>query len=239
MTSTTGTTALLAAAVRNNAAWCAAMCRSHGLTGTFDDRAWRSPCRTPLYYPDAVTLRSGAEPDDVLPGIDVSPGCSVKDSYAALDLAPYGFTELFSAHWIHGAADLAAPADPPRRTECVRTADRLRDWQAAWHGGDGAPDVFRPALLDDPDVMVLTFHDADDLAGGAVLYRGAGVIGVSDLFAVEGREAADAWSSAIAAAGEHFPGLPLVGYEHGDDLAPALDSGFAVLSELRVWMHSG
>ena len=238
MTST-GPTALLAAAIRNNAEWCAAVCRSHGITGTFDDRAWRSPRRTPPYYPDAVTLHSGAAPGDVLPGIDASPGCSVKDSHATLDLAPHGFTELFRARWIHRAADPAAPATPPLRTERVRTADRLRAWQDAWHGGDGVPDVFRPALLEDPAVLVLAFHDGKGLAGGAVLNRGAGMVGLSNVFAADGCEAAEVLSSAVAAARSHFPGLPLVGYEHGDGLGPALEGGFTVLGELRVWLRTG
>lgn len=34
------------------------------------------------------------------------------------------------------------------------------------------------------------------------------------------------------AAANHFPGLPLVGYEHGDDLENELASGFA----LRIWL---
>ncbi|MCM2576831.1 hypothetical protein [Streptomyces meridianus] len=234
-----GTSSLLAAAVQNNAEWCDAVCRSHGLPGAFGDRVWRSPRRTPVYYPDSVTLRPDAVPGDVLLGIDASPGCSVKDSYAGLDLTPHGFTELFGAHWIHRAADLPAPGAPALRAERVRTAGGLRAWQDAWHGADGAPDVFRPTLLEDPEAVVIAFLDVDALAGGAVLYRGAGVVGVSNLFAAGGRDVAGAWSSVIAAAAGHFPGLPLVGYEHGDDLAPALDSGFTPIGDLRVWLRTG
>jgi hypothetical protein len=42
-------------------------------------------------------------------------------------------------------------------------------------------------------------------------------------------------SSAVTAAASHFPGLPLVGYEHGDDLALALAGGFTALGPLRIW----
>jgi hypothetical protein len=31
---------------------------------------------------------------------DDGPGCSVKDSFGTLDLARWGFDELFEAHWI-------------------------------------------------------------------------------------------------------------------------------------------
>lgn len=231
------TTALLASAVRNNAEWCAAVSRSHGITGTFDDRAWWSPHRTPTYYPDAVTLRPDALPGGFLPGVDSSSGCSVKDSYGTLDLTPHGFVELFAARWIHRAAGLPVPDAPVLRPERVLTADRLRAWQDAWHGGD-APDVFRPVLLEDPAVAVLAFHDGEDLAGGAVLNRSTGLVGVSSLFAVDGRDVDGIWSAAVATAAAHFPGLPLVGYEHGDDLGPALDGGFTVLGELRVWLRA-
>ncbi|WP_239135543.1 hypothetical protein [Actinoplanes derwentensis] len=36
----------------------------------------------------------------MLDGIDIGPGCSVKDSFADLDLAPRGFEALFDATWI-------------------------------------------------------------------------------------------------------------------------------------------
>ncbi|SEH00565.1 hypothetical protein SAMN05444920_116301 [Nonomuraea solani] len=38
----------LAAAVRDNAAWCDLMCRAHGRPGTFTGRAWTNSARTPL-----------------------------------------------------------------------------------------------------------------------------------------------------------------------------------------------
>ncbi|MFD5494043.1 hypothetical protein ACFWH4_14235, partial [Streptomyces sp. NPDC127091] len=36
------------------------MSRSHGSAGEFGAQAWAAPSRTPLYYPDAVTLVPGA-----------------------------------------------------------------------------------------------------------------------------------------------------------------------------------
>ena len=235
---TTGTTDIRTAAARNNSDWCAAVCRSHGIPTTFGEMAWHSARRTPPYYPDAITLLHDAVPTDFLPEIDTrSPGCSIKDSFAALDLSTDGFVELFAAQWIHRPAGLPVPAAPALRTEQISTAARLRDWQIAWSGGDETLDVFRPALLDDPAVLVFAGYDGKDLAGGFALNGSASVVGLSNLFAVDGGEVAGIWSSALAAAAQHFPGLPVVGYEHGDDLRPALDSGFTVLGPLRVWMH--
>jgi hypothetical protein len=230
---------LLAAAARNNADWCASVCRSHGIPTAVGPRAWCSARRTPPYYPDAVTLHPHAVPSDFLPAIDgTAPGCSVKDSFDAVDLAPYGFAELFTAQWIHRPAGTPTAAAQALRTRQVSTPARLRDWQAAWHGGDAAPDVFRPALLGDPSVRVLAFSGhGEGLRGGAVLNRTAEVVGVSNLFAVDDRDINAVWASAITAAADLFPGLSLVGYEHGDDLAPALATGFATLGPLRVWVR--
>lgn len=44
------------------------------------------------------------------------------------------------------------------------------------------------------------------------------------------------WHSPAVRAGR-FPGFPLVGYEQEDDLQPALDCGFTVIGELRVWLQ--
>lgn len=236
---TSAETALIQiAAARNNADWCASVCRSHDIPNTFGETAWRSAQRTPPYYPDAVTLHPDAVPTDFLSEIDTaSPGCSIKDSFATLEPTSDGFVELFAAHWIHRPAGIPTRATPTLRTERISTATQLHDWQTAWYGRDGTPDIFRPALLDDPSVLVLAFHDGEDLCGGAVLNHSAGLVGLSNLFAVDSSDAAAAWSSAITAAANHFPGLPLVGYEHGDDLRHALASGFTAIGQLRIWLH--
>src|SRR4051812_15652056 len=90
-------------AALNNARWCDAVCRSHGLPTRIDDNAWTCGGRSPMYYPDAVTLRADSRVRDVLTRIDRSPGCSLKDSYASTDLAPLGFDVLFTATWIRFA----------------------------------------------------------------------------------------------------------------------------------------
>ena len=234
----TDTTSLRAIAARNNADWCASVCRSHGIADVFGELAWCSVRRSPLYYPDAVTLHPDAALTDFLPRIDTeSPGCSVKDSFSTLDLSADGFVELFSAQWIHRPAGFAPP-ESTLRTAQVSTAAQLRDWQTGWHGGDATADVFRPALLDDPSVLVLAIHDGHELCGGAVLNRSPGVVGLSNLFAVSDGELAGVWSSAVHAAVDHFPDLPIVGYEQADDLAPALASGFSTLGALRVWLSA-
>ena len=47
---------LVAAAVRNNAAWVDAVARSHGVTTRGDSRTWRADGRMPPFYPNLVTI---------------------------------------------------------------------------------------------------------------------------------------------------------------------------------------
>jgi len=45
------------------------------------------------------------------------------------------------------------------------------------------------------------------------------------------------WPSALQAVAARRPDLPIVGYEHGTDLASARQAGFRALGPLRVWAH--
>ncbi|PPK94278.1 hypothetical protein CLV92_108181 [Kineococcus xinjiangensis] len=222
-----------AQAARNNAAWCDAVCRSHGLQPRLGHRAWTSAVRTPPLHPDAVTLVPGAPAEDVLARLDTgSPGCSVKDSFADLHLAPAGFRMLFEAAWIRrGPGRVGGPAAEP-----VRDAGELLEWVDAWSGGGDEPHPFSPALLHEPGVTVLAVREGGRVVAGGVLNLAAGAIGLSNVFAVEGTPPGAAWSGCTAAAAALQPGTPLVGYEHGDDLATALEHGFEPLGPLRVWL---
>jgi hypothetical protein len=88
-----------AAAALANAKWCSAQ---GGVRGRFTDTFWYAPRRTNEFYPDAVTLHPHAHVDDMLARIDVSPGASIKDSFATLNLTPHGLEVLFDAKWFRG-----------------------------------------------------------------------------------------------------------------------------------------
>jgi hypothetical protein len=243
------------AAARNNAEWCDVVCRTHGMATAFHADAWVTPTRSPPAYPDAVTLHGSAVADDILALIDRSAGCSVKDSFASLDLSGSGFDVLFEAEWIHRPAAAPVPTDR-LRWRVVKTVDELQAWASA-HGG-GA--VFRPALLDDPTVVVLSATDVDGgpatdvdggvasagwadsdrlhrLAAGAIGNRSQTVVGLSNLFTISAAPD-EAWAGAVAALSAVFPGLPLVGYERGEDLAAAHRAGFTSVGGLRVWLNA-
>jgi hypothetical protein len=223
--------ALLRAAARNNADWCEAMCRAHGLRGEFRADAWTSPVRTPPYYPDAVTLSEHADAGELLARVDVrTPGATVKDSFARLELRPHGFAPLFDAEWIARDPQPAGMRPAWRRVRCQA---ELAEWERAWDGGVSG--LFLPPLLEDPSVLVLA---APGFAAGAVLSLGAGVVGVSNLYGGD-QDPDRVWRECLAAVAAYRPGLPVVGYEHGDDLAAAEGVGFTPLGPLRVWLAAG
>jgi len=213
------------------------MSRSHGLFGEFGPQAWVAPARTPLYYPDAVTLVPGADRTALAARIDTAaPGASIKDSFADLDLTEVGFQVLFEAQWIHRPASASAPASD-LVWAVVDDPDTLRAWALAWDDGDGNADLFRPALLDDPATCVLAGQCADGrIVAGAVASRGHQVVGVSNVFALEGGPDA-AWPVILNAVKRLFPALPVVGYEQGDDLTAAVRHGFEPIGPLRIWLH--
>jgi hypothetical protein len=229
-----GSWAAIAAA--NNAEWCDAVCRTHSLQSDVDAHAWTSRTRTPPLYPDAVTLVADPSIPDLLARVDSSPGCSIKDSFALLDLTAYGFRMLFDAHWtVRAPMDLPAIQAGPRWM-VVRDVDAFRAWEDAWRGGDGPVDVLRPELLRIPSVTVLGAQIDDGIVGGAVLSRSAAAVGISNVFAEEPFNS-DIWQGCLALANAAFPGVPLVGYESEGALEVVRAHGFDAVGLLRVWLR--
>lgn len=226
-------TAGIDGAVANNATWCDAVCRTHGITGSFAADAWTAPVRTPPLYPDAVVLHPDADARSVLDRIDAGPGASVKDSFATLDLTPYGFEVLLDATWITLAPGAGSLLGDTLELAAVHR-DEFAAWEHAWRGDDGPADVLRAELLENPAVTLLV--DPTSTAAGAALYATDGVVGVSNVFAGDGAVDA-AWRGIVAWTAMHRPGAALVGYESGADLAAAWPLGFDPVAPLRVWMH--
>jgi hypothetical protein len=207
-------------AAENNARWCDAVSRSHGLGTRFEGELWRVLGGAPRFYPDVVTLRPEAAAEDVL----ACEPASVKDSFARLDLAPAGFSVLFDAQWfVHRAPVAAATA---LTWSVVSSVDE-------WAVAAGLAGIIRAPLLDDPGVrLVAGRHEQDGpIAAGAILNATGDVVGLSNVFG----EAS--WRDLAAVAAVQFPGRPIVGYERGDALADALAAGFETLRPLRVWVR--
>lgn len=228
-------------AARNNAEWCDLVARSHAVQASWTGEAWTSEIRTPTYYPDAVTLRRSCDAGSLLSRVDVSAGCSVKDSFADLDLRPFGFRVLFEADWIWrsaapaDSADSADSADTRSQWTRVVDAEHLASWEDAWRGHGGPHDLFRAGLLARDTVMVLAAEEDGQIVAGAILNRSAAAVGISNLFARPDEQPA-AWTSCLAAASSWWPDTPCVGYETADVLPEAHHHGFHSVGPLRVWI---
>ncbi|KAB0266540.1 hypothetical protein [Microvirga brassicacearum] len=232
-------------AARNNALWCDAVCRAHGRPGEFHDTLWFNRSGTPPFYPDAVTLAgASAVPEQwralsALVELPRDGGWAVKDSFSSLDLRVLGFRPLFDAAWIGlKPAPEFAPLPADCRLADMRNEPELAAWECAWKGEserDGR--IFKPSLLSEPGIIFVAIISEERLVGGGVLNKGAGVVGLSNLFARE-IEIEIVWRSLVARAAEAFPGLPLVGYEQEPDLTAALRCGFTRIGSLRIWHRS-
>jgi hypothetical protein len=216
-------------AATTNASWCNAVCRALGLPTRWAVDAWTVGERSPGDYPDAVMLSPEAEAAAVLKRVEDGPGCSVKDSFAVLDLVPWGFHVLFEATWIRGPAAAEAGSAATLDWRGVQTPTDLEQWSE----GRGL-DVFLPALLDSGDVR---FYGTGSVDGaGFALNRSGGVVGVSNVFAGSA-DLITLWSDLVVVAARTYPGFDLVGYGLGADLQAALAVGFVGIGQLRVWMR--
>lgn len=228
------------------------MCRTYCILGEFHPSIWLNRFTTPPFYPNAVTLADAHNQDAQLVHIceliaaRVPGAWAVKDSFAALDLASLGFTLLFEAMWICRQATAVRPTalSTDVRWERVGSAGELLAWEMAWRGTPAEPaapalaNLFRPALLADPDVLIVAAYYEQRIVAGAIANRTGAVVGLSNVFMPDqGAEAL--WAGCVGAILDHFPGQALVGYEAGQALAYAQACGFEVLQPLRVWEFGG
>lgn len=228
-------TVLLMAAVRNNAEWCDIISRAHGLVGVFAADAWTSRLRTPIYYPDAVTLSPMTKAPGLLRAIDASSGCSIKDSLAILDLAGSGMRVLFEASWIARPPAVA----PERGRDGVRWARvhnelELAAWDNAWGAGEPSG-LFPPTLLADHRLAFLAGYSGDEIVMGAAANKSGAVVGISNVFGPSG-EPDRIWAGATSAVMQAFPDSPIVGYQRGEALDAVRRQRFAEVGPLRVWI---
>jgi len=209
----------LAAAIAENALWCDHVGRAIGARTAVDVHRWWSDARMPPFHPDAVSLVPGVAARDLLAGVDVGPGCSVKDSHADVDLAPAGFSVALTGRWWH------RPPGPVPASALMPAVVALGDEVV---GGvlAGDPAMRLVAARDDQGRVRAraVLHDADPGAGA--------VVGVSNLTADPGFEA-QAWRAIVGvASGRH-----LVGWEREEDLASVVAVGGRTLGPLRVWLR--
>jgi hypothetical protein len=131
-----------------------------------------------------------------------------------------------------------ASARTSARWEIVHNDLALAEWESAWSrtAGDTSSDrIFLPSLLDQKDVAVVAGLRDGHIVAGAIANRSDDVVGWSNFFA-PAPEMFDHAVASLATIARVFPGLPIVGYEQGDDLRNAHSLGFESIGPLRVWM---
>jgi hypothetical protein len=185
---------------------------------------WVHAGEVPRFYPNAVTLAADdASIAEQLSNIEILqqsnlPGrWAVKDSFDKLDLSRRGFDVLQEASWIRSVMPIGDQA-----TDI--------EWQRETQGKASWP-------YHDPNFAMFTGRRGFRVVAGGMLYRAAGVVGLSNVVA-EAADAAAVWHSLIVLASRTFPRLPLVGYESGSELAAALDAGFEIGDPLRIWVRA-
>ncbi len=186
---------------------------------------WVNAQAVPRFYPNAVTLRHDvAAIDEQRASLDIlarsnPPGrWSVKDSFATLDLSRRGFDLLFDARWIRQLPLLIARASS----------------DFAWRRVD-ASDNFPADLFADENFAMFAGSRSGEVVAGGTLYRAEKVVGLSNVVAEPG-DAVAVFRDLVALAAGLFPGLPIVGYESGNELTAAVNAGFELGDELRIWV---
>jgi len=202
------------------------VCFAHGTVGRFLVHTWVNAEPVPRFYPNVVTLTTG-EADIVEQRQTVRillksnlPGrWAVKDSFNTLDIARLGFDVLFEANWIR----LAQP-------KAAMMLSGL-SWERAKPGGEAFP----ASLFSDENFVMFSGSRNGAVVAGGTLYHSDGVVGISNVSA-DADEAPVVWRDLAALAASTFPGVPLVGYESGDELKAARKAGFELGDPLRIWV---
>jgi hypothetical protein len=202
------------------------VCFAHGTVGRFLVHTWVNAEPVPRFYPNVVSLTTGAaDIDEQRQIVDMLlksnlPGrWAVKDSFNTLDIARLGFDVLFEANWIRQLQPKAA-----------MMLSGL-SWERAKPGGGAFP----ASLFSDDNFAMFSGSRNGAVVAGGTLYHSDGVVGISNVSA-DVDEAPVVWRDLAALAASTFPGVPLVGYESGDELKSAHKAGFEVGDPLRIWV---
>lgn len=231
-------------AALNNAIWCDTVCRAHNSPGMFEEATWINAGFTPMFYPNVITL-GGAEQAashqrrvSELTKAGMPNGWTIKDRFQVLELAPLGFKRLFEARWIFMEQAPSAYGVGTRGTswEVITSIIELSAWELAWGGSSSEMKIFPPMLLADENVVILAAYREGQIVAGAIANRAAGVVGISNVF-IPKEEGQTLRRSCVAEAAHCFPGLPLVGYENGEELTEMLTIGFVELGPLSIWLN--
>jgi hypothetical protein len=188
----------------------------------------------PPFYPNLVMLDRSPEIPDEVPLLEstLSSGWGLKDSFACLDLASYGFKELLTSEWY--ARDPAKWSYSPKITETVRTVETERDfiaWVDAWGETPTGCKIFTSQLLEEDSVKLLYIERGRTPVAGLATNLSDQVVGISNAF---GRP--QDLLACIRHCAETHIDRGIVGYGDRNDLHNLGHFGFKSLGHLRIWL---
>jgi hypothetical protein len=232
-------------AAKNNADLCDCICRSHGVPGEFHGHMWANRRSVPPFYPNAVTLDDSKPIEQYqmireLTNIGIPGRWAVKDSFETLDLTSEGFRELFTRQWIYlpGTSKLREAHHEAVRWEKVKDAKELIDWEHAWRGNNPeGKRIFLPPLLEDHRVIIVAVFREDSIVAGCIGNRSNESVGISNIF-LPNEKSEELRAGCVTAIVDWSQGLPVVGYESGEDLIAMEALGFESVGPLRVWIET-
>ena len=227
---------LIELAAQNNAEWCDIVCSAHDAPGSFTQAMWVNNHSVPVYYPNIVTLQRGVDALAIQQLVATrNGGWSVKDSFDELDLSASGFHRLFDAQWLLAPESASSVANSNNtKWTTINDAYELASWESAW-GGSEAQSLFKPSLLEDPRLRFIAAYEHGKIVAGAIVNTSQAVVGISNVFYPK-ESGTEYWHGILRLTRKAFPGQPIVGYEHGDELALAIDAGLRPIGPLSVWV---
>jgi hypothetical protein len=166
---------------------------------------------------------------------------SIKDSFADLDLTPFGFVELFQAQWLfrEAPADVSYQGTDDLHWKRITSERELLRWEEAWsQSASPLNRIFLPALLHIADVCIIAAYKDGQIVAGGIANRTTEVVGLSNVFAPK-QEVEWYWEGLLSYIAMQYPSLPVVGYEQDESPMIASHLGFTSLGPLRVWIKEG
>jgi len=223
-------------AARNNAELCHAVLAAHGISGNVTDDCWYSHEALPDLYPNVVTLAPAFDPG-FLSSLNLAGAWAVKESFAALDLAPLGFAPIVDATWLSHPNPAAVAQNGQVIWEQIRAPETFDEWVSLWEqdNTDLTRSPMTPALLNGPTLRLLAGRHQGRIVAGCILNLSNDVIGLSNV--IHAIQAPDDWlATCLAAIARRHPGRPIVDYEADDALPLMLAHGFKRIGPLRIWL---
>ncbi len=238
---------MLDLAILNNATWCTAVLRAHGIRSVLATDYWSTDGVLPPFYGNFVSrTRDGSRAQFArireLAALAPQPAWGMKDSYACLDgdeLCRLGMQPLFDAEW-YGREPRRLPRDDREtglRVTQMATAADLARWETAWKVTSPSPGVrvFPPSILSDPAVTFLAAWRGTDLVGGAITNLSSGAVGLSNVFTADPQDYVPVLRDLARHAVRSHPERAVVGYGPRSEAVALAPLGFDALGPLRVW----